>query len=208
MAARIEAMTREVASRSGGRLEAVPRESLVRYPEIYDREEPYLMVADRPLTKRFIPRSTWRYSASRALRCVPSGTSFSAGWNMATCTRPQIRGRHRRPHLGRRLGPSGVLPVVDRCDRKTARPQDRMAQDDSEIRPETYALNALIRETLARGRRSGGNAADALRSRPSVIDAGVRQSVCGRKRLSVSANARSVRRDRPVRARSPRTESC
>ncbi|MGE0290222.1 MAG: hypothetical protein AB7P16_28400 [Bradyrhizobium sp.] len=46
MAARIEAMTREVASRSGGRLEAVPRESLVRYPEIYDREEPYLMVAE------------------------------------------------------------------------------------------------------------------------------------------------------------------
>ncbi|MGE0290219.1 MAG: STY4528 family pathogenicity island replication protein [Bradyrhizobium sp.] len=37
-----------------------------------------------------------------------------------------------------------------------------MAQDDSEIRPETYALDALIRETLARGRRSGGNAADAL----------------------------------------------
>jgi len=46
MAARIEAMTREVASRSGGRLEAVPRESLVRYPEIYDRDEPYLMVAE------------------------------------------------------------------------------------------------------------------------------------------------------------------
>ncbi|MAT66659.1 MAG: helix-turn-helix domain-containing protein [Gammaproteobacteria bacterium] len=37
-----------------------------------------------------------------------------------------------------------------------------MAQDDSEIRPETYALDALIRETLARGRRGGGNAADAL----------------------------------------------
>lgn len=37
-----------------------------------------------------------------------------------------------------------------------------MAQDDSEIRPETYALDALIRETLARGRRSGGNATDAL----------------------------------------------
>ena len=37
-----------------------------------------------------------------------------------------------------------------------------MAQDDSEIRPETYALDALIRETLARGRRSGGNTADAL----------------------------------------------
>lgn len=37
-----------------------------------------------------------------------------------------------------------------------------MAQDDSEIRPETYALDALIRETLARGRRSGGNTSDAL----------------------------------------------
>jgi len=33
-----------------------------------------------------------------------------------------------------------------------------MAQDDSEIRPETYALDALIRETLARGRRSGNAA--------------------------------------------------
>jgi hypothetical protein len=37
-----------------------------------------------------------------------------------------------------------------------------MAQDDSEIRPETYALDALIRETIARGRRSGGNTSDAL----------------------------------------------
>ncbi len=38
-----------------------------------------------------------------------------------------------------------------------------MAQDDSEIRPETYALDALIRETLARGRRSGNAAnVDAL----------------------------------------------
>jgi len=38
-----------------------------------------------------------------------------------------------------------------------------MAQDDSEIRPETYALDALIRETLARGRRSGSAAnPDAL----------------------------------------------
>ncbi|MCR9077372.1 MAG: helix-turn-helix domain-containing protein, partial [bacterium] len=37
-----------------------------------------------------------------------------------------------------------------------------MVQDDSEIRPETYALDALIRETLARGRRSGGNTSDAL----------------------------------------------
>lgn len=40
MAARIEAQTREVASRSGGRLRTVPLESLVRYPEIYEREEP------------------------------------------------------------------------------------------------------------------------------------------------------------------------
>lgn len=39
MAAQIEARTREVASRSDGRLEVVPRESLVRYPEIYDRED-------------------------------------------------------------------------------------------------------------------------------------------------------------------------
>jgi hypothetical protein len=34
MAARIEVVTREVAARSGGRLEAVLRESLVRYPEM------------------------------------------------------------------------------------------------------------------------------------------------------------------------------
>jgi hypothetical protein len=46
MAARIEAQTREVAARSGGRLKTVPRESLVRYPEIFEREEPYLMVAE------------------------------------------------------------------------------------------------------------------------------------------------------------------
>jgi len=38
-----------------------------------------------------------------------------------------------------------------------------MAQDDSEIRPETYALDALIRETLSRTRRDGStSAADAL----------------------------------------------
>lgn len=35
-----------------------------------------------------------------------------------------------------------------------------MAQDDSEIRPETYALDALIRETLSRKHR-GGNAANS-----------------------------------------------
>ena len=46
MATRIEARTREVAARSGGRLKTVPRESLVRYPEIFEREEPYLMVAE------------------------------------------------------------------------------------------------------------------------------------------------------------------
>jgi len=46
MAARIEAQTREVAGRSGGRLKTVPRESLVRHPEIFEREEPYLMVAE------------------------------------------------------------------------------------------------------------------------------------------------------------------
>ena len=28
------------------RIEAMTREGLVRYPEIYDREEPYLMVAE------------------------------------------------------------------------------------------------------------------------------------------------------------------
>jgi hypothetical protein len=35
LATRIEAATREVAERSGGLLEPVPRESLVRYPEIF-----------------------------------------------------------------------------------------------------------------------------------------------------------------------------
>ncbi|MGE3420148.1 MAG: STY4528 family pathogenicity island replication protein [Bradyrhizobium sp.] len=38
-----------------------------------------------------------------------------------------------------------------------------MARDDSEIRPETYALDALIRETITRARReSTASAADAL----------------------------------------------
>ncbi len=46
MAARIEAQTRKVAASSEGRLKTVPRESLVRYPEIFEREEPYLMVAE------------------------------------------------------------------------------------------------------------------------------------------------------------------
>lgn len=37
MATRLEAQTRTVAARSGGRLGTVPRESLVRYPEIFAR---------------------------------------------------------------------------------------------------------------------------------------------------------------------------
>ena len=35
MATRIEQVSRQVAAQSGGRLELVPRESLVRYPEIF-----------------------------------------------------------------------------------------------------------------------------------------------------------------------------
>ena len=35
MATRIEQISQRVADRSGGRLEPVPRESLVRYPEIF-----------------------------------------------------------------------------------------------------------------------------------------------------------------------------
>jgi hypothetical protein len=35
MAMRIEQVSRQVAVQSGGRLELVPRESLVRYPEIF-----------------------------------------------------------------------------------------------------------------------------------------------------------------------------
>lgn len=35
MATRIEQISQQVADRSGGRLEPVPRESLVRYPEIF-----------------------------------------------------------------------------------------------------------------------------------------------------------------------------
>ena len=38
-----------------------------------------------------------------------------------------------------------------------------MTHDEADIRPETYALDALIRETIARGRRGGSTpAADAL----------------------------------------------
>ena len=40
LAKRIEERTREVAARSGGRLEAVPREGLVRHPEIFARSAP------------------------------------------------------------------------------------------------------------------------------------------------------------------------
>ena len=36
MAVRLERATGEVAERSGGRLKAVPRRSLVRFPEIFD----------------------------------------------------------------------------------------------------------------------------------------------------------------------------
>ena len=36
MAMRLEEATRRVAERSDGRLEAVPRRTLVRYPEIFD----------------------------------------------------------------------------------------------------------------------------------------------------------------------------
>jgi hypothetical protein len=46
MAVRIEALTRTVAAGSVGRLATVPRETLVRYPEIFEREEPYIMVAE------------------------------------------------------------------------------------------------------------------------------------------------------------------
>jgi hypothetical protein len=37
LATQLEAQTRAVAARSGGRLDAVPRESLVRHPEIFTR---------------------------------------------------------------------------------------------------------------------------------------------------------------------------
>lgn len=44
LATRIEAMTRRVAQRCGGRLRMVPRESLVRYPEIFAIERDALDV--------------------------------------------------------------------------------------------------------------------------------------------------------------------
>lgn len=46
MATRLEVRTREVASGSRGRLAPVPRESLVRHPEIFERPESLLMVAE------------------------------------------------------------------------------------------------------------------------------------------------------------------
>lgn len=46
MAARIEAQTCAVAAHSGGRLAMVPRESLVRYPEIFDRGARLIVTAE------------------------------------------------------------------------------------------------------------------------------------------------------------------
>ena len=46
MATRLEAQTCAVAAQSGGRLAAVPRESLVRHPEIFERREPRPIVAE------------------------------------------------------------------------------------------------------------------------------------------------------------------
>jgi hypothetical protein len=46
MAARLEAQTCAVAAHSGGRLAMVPRESLVRYPEIFDRGTPLRTVVE------------------------------------------------------------------------------------------------------------------------------------------------------------------
>ena len=39
MAMRLEARTREVAACTEGRLRRVPRETLVRYPEIFERDD-------------------------------------------------------------------------------------------------------------------------------------------------------------------------
>ena len=47
MAARIEAQTCAVAAHSNGRLAMVPRESLVRYPEIFARDARLIMLPDR-----------------------------------------------------------------------------------------------------------------------------------------------------------------
>ena len=47
LAARLEAQTRMVAANSGGRLAVVPRESLVRHPEIFERREPQRRVSEQ-----------------------------------------------------------------------------------------------------------------------------------------------------------------
>ena len=47
MATRLEEQTRAVAARTGGRLATVPRESLVRHPEIFERRGPPLTVAEQ-----------------------------------------------------------------------------------------------------------------------------------------------------------------
>ena len=46
MATRLEAQTRAVAVGSGGRLATVPRETLVRHPEIFDLGDSQLTVAE------------------------------------------------------------------------------------------------------------------------------------------------------------------
>ena len=43
LAIRVEAATRRVAEDTGGRLAAVPRESVVTDPEIFDPEAPFLV---------------------------------------------------------------------------------------------------------------------------------------------------------------------
>ena len=43
LAIRVEAATRAVARGTGGRLRAVPRDSLVREPEIFDPQAPFLV---------------------------------------------------------------------------------------------------------------------------------------------------------------------
>lgn len=46
MATRLEKQTQVVAVRSGGRLAPVPRETLVRYPEIFDRRRSQPLVGE------------------------------------------------------------------------------------------------------------------------------------------------------------------
>jgi hypothetical protein len=47
MATRIEEQTRAVAAGSAGRLATVPRESLVRYPEIFERPVRFMAAEER-----------------------------------------------------------------------------------------------------------------------------------------------------------------